>query len=115
MYSNQKEVYNDVGGVSGGGGGRQNLQELDTLLDDLNRSRFAGNGTMAPSGGGSTNYADSGRRPSVDALLNELSNAVVSKSVRIFFYPFFFIFLINWWPSVACYCAVAPSSGSLCK
>jgi len=83
VYSNQKEVYCEEGGVNGDissdiNGGRQNLQELDTLLDDLNRSRFA-NGVV-PSNGDADNYADhSGRRPSVDALLNELSNAVISK------------------------------------
>jgi len=78
VYSNQEEVYSEVGNAAGG---KQNLQELDTLLDDLNRSRFApGNGVAAPpSNGGHDNYVDTGRRPSVDALLNELSNAVVSK------------------------------------
>lgn len=56
----------------------QNLDELDTLLEDLNRSRFsgvvsAGGGVAAPP----APTADARPRPSVDALLNDLSTAVV--------------------------------------
>lgn len=44
---------------------QRNVRELDTLLDDLNRSRYST---------GHENSDDA--RPSVDSLLNELSNAV---------------------------------------
>ena len=44
--------------------GGQNMQELDSLLEDLNRSRYSAHNNVEP-------------RPSVDVLLNELSTAVV--------------------------------------
>ncbi len=52
---------------------QRNMRELDTLLDDLNRSRYSGGSVGGPnSSGGNSNDG----RPSVDSLLNELSNAV---------------------------------------
>ena len=51
--------------------GGQNMQELDSLLEDLNRSRYSGNNNVEP-------------RPSVDVLLNELSTAVVQTWVAPF-------------------------------
>lgn len=53
---------------------QRNMRELDTLLDDLNRSRYSAGsaGHNNSSGGSGSNEG----RPSVDSLLNELSNAV---------------------------------------
>lgn len=54
-----------------------NLSELDTLLQDLSSARYGANlekrgGTTSPS---QTFLNDSIKRPSVDSLLDELSNA----------------------------------------
>lgn len=55
-----------------------NLSELDTLLQDLSAARYGSN--LEKRGGGSTSPSqtylnDSIKRPSVDSLLDELSNA----------------------------------------
>lgn len=50
---------------------QRNMRELDTLLDDLNRSRYSA-GSAGHNSSGNSNEG----RPSVDSLLNELSNAV---------------------------------------
>jgi len=74
VYSNQEEVYAAVCD----GGGKQNMQELDTLLDDLNRSRYAARNERNERNQALTSSVDhiNDGRPSVDALLNELSTAV---------------------------------------
>ena len=53
---------------------QRNMRELDSLLDDLNRSRLSA-GVSTGSVGHNSSTSNEGR-PSVDALLNELSNAV---------------------------------------
>lgn len=52
------------------------MRELDTLLDDLNRSRLSAGVSSGSVGRNSSASNSNDGRPSVDALLNELSNAV---------------------------------------
>lgn len=54
--------------------GGQNLLELDTLLEDLNRSRFSASAHSNASYGVAAEL-----RPSVDSLLDELSAAVITR------------------------------------
>jgi len=71
-HSYQYQDGDDIQQANGGMGstprsmtnGGQNMQELDSLLEDLNRSRYSAHNNVEP-------------RPSVDVLLNELSTAVV--------------------------------------
>ncbi|XP_032778758.2 paxillin isoform X6 [Daphnia magna] len=55
---------------------QRNMRELDTLLDDLNRSRLSAGVSSGSVGRNSSASNSNDGRPSVDALLNELSNAV---------------------------------------
>ncbi|KAI9565909.1 putative paxillin-like isoform X1 [Daphnia sinensis] len=55
---------------------QRNMRELDTLLDDLNRSRLSAGISSGSVGHNSSAGNSNDGRPSVDALLNELSNAV---------------------------------------
>ena len=56
------------------------MRELDNLLDDLDRSRHSAHSNASygsvGGGGGAGGRTSSADRPSVDALLNELSTAV---------------------------------------
>ncbi|XP_046447484.1 paxillin-like isoform X11 [Daphnia pulex] len=55
---------------------QRNMRELDSLLDDLNRSRLSAGPSTGSVGHNSSGGNSNEGRPSVDALLNELSNAV---------------------------------------
>ncbi len=55
---------------------QRNMRELDSLLDDLNRSRLSAGPSTGSLGHNSSGGNSNEGRPSVDALLNELSNAV---------------------------------------
>jgi len=55
---------------------QRNMRELDSLLDDLNRSRLSAGPSSGSVGHNSSGGNSNEGRPSVDALLNELSNAV---------------------------------------
>jgi paxillin len=54
-----------------------NLSELDSLLQDLSNARYGAGLNGAPPGASSPSpyISDSIKRPSVDSLLDELSNA----------------------------------------
>ena len=58
---------------------QKNMRELDNLLDDLDRSRHSAHSNASygsVGGGGAGGRTSTADRPSVDALLNELSTAV---------------------------------------
>lgn len=76
QYSQTTTHYNNQNGTSG------NLSELDTLLQDLSQARYGANLKPVKSSLGSQNdLNDSIKRPSVDDLLEELSNAQASGPV----------------------------------
>lgn len=76
QYSQTTTHYNNQNGTSG------NLSELDTLLQDLSQARYGSNLKPVKSSLGSQNELnDSIKRPSVDDLLEELSNAQASGPV----------------------------------
>lgn len=71
-YTSKPTHYNNQNGTTG------NLSELDTLLQDLSAARYGSNleNKYGKSSLGSQNALnDSIKRPSVDDLLEELSNA----------------------------------------
>lgn len=72
QYSQKTTHYNNQNGNTG------NLSELDTLLQDLSAARYGSN-LVSKSGksslGSQNQLNDSIKRPSVDDLLEELSNA----------------------------------------
>jgi len=64
---------------------QKNMRELDNLLDDLDRSRHSAHSNASygsVGGGGAGGRTSTADRPSVDALLNELSTAVNKDSQK---------------------------------
>ena len=76
------------------------MRELDSLLDDLNRSRLSAGLSSSSVGHNSSGGNSNDGRPSVDALLNELSNAVhkyliILRVVLSLFHLYFFFVCLS--------------------